>query len=192
MCVMKIGYVRVSTQDQNVNLQKNELIQFGCGKIYEDKISGSLSKAKRPGLKEAIEYAREGDTIVVWRLDRLGRSIKDLIDIINELEAKGIGIKTLTGHCLDTTTASGKLIFHIFSALAEFERELIRERTNAGLKASRARGVRGGRPTKITSEKIKIAKQLHADPNIKISDILQTLDVKKTCFYKMLNSFENN
>ena len=184
---MKIGYIRVSTQDQNLDLQKDELLKFGCNKIFEDKISGSLAKANRPGLKDAINYARKGDTIIIWRLDRLGRNIKDLIEIINELDTKGIGVKTLTGHAIDTTTASGKLIFHIFSALGEFESELIRERTNAGLKASRARGIRGGRPSKITSEKIKIAKQLHADPNIKISDILQTLDVKKTLFYKMLN-----
>ncbi len=182
---MKIGYIRVSTDQQNLDLQKDELIKFGCDKIFEDKISGSLSKAERPGLKSATQYARKGDVLVVWKLDRLGRSIKDLIEIINELNIKGIGFKTITGD-IDTTTASGKLIFHIFAALSEFERELIRERTNAGLKAARARGRVGGRPTKITPEKIRMAKQLHADHNNKIADILKALDVKKGVFYKML------
>jgi len=182
---MKIGYIRVSTDQQNLDLQKDELTKFGCDKIFEDKISGSLSKAERNGLKSAIEYARSGDVLVVWKLDRLGRSIKDLIEIINELNTKGVGFKTITGD-IDTTTASGKLIFHIFAALSEFERELIRERTNAGLKAARARGRVGGRPTKITPEKIRMAKHLHADHNNKIADILKALDVKKNVFYKML------
>lgn len=189
---MNIGYIRVSTQEQNLALQKNELVKYGCQEIFEDKISGRISKANRPGLQEALKFARSGDVIIIWKLDRLGRSLQDLIEIVNELEAKGVGIKTLTGHSIDTTTASGKLIFHIFSALAEFERELIKERTNAGLKAARARGILGGRPSKITPEKIKIAKQLHADPSIKVPEILDTLDVKKTCFYKMLSCFENS
>lgn len=182
---MKIGYIRISTSEQNLDFQKDELTKIGCDKIFEDKISGSLSKAERPGLKAAIEYARAGDVLIVWKLDRLGRSIADLINIITELNQKGIGFKTITGD-IDTTTASGKLIFHIFAALAEFERELIRERTNAGLKAARARGRVGGRPSKITPEKIRMAKQLHADTNNKIADILKALDVKKNVFYKML------
>jgi DNA invertase Pin-like site-specific DNA recombinase len=182
---MKIGYIRVSTESQNLDLQKDELINFGCDKIFEDKISGSLSKAQRSGLKSAIEYARTGDVLVVWKLDRLGRNIKDLIEIINELNVKGVGFKTITGD-IDTTTASGKLIFHIFAALSEFERELIRERTNAGLKSARARGRVGGRPSKINADKIRMAKQLHADTNSKIADILKALDVKKGVFYKML------
>ena len=182
---MKIGYSRISTTDQNSDLQQDELIKFGCDKIFEDKISGSLSKANREGLKSAIDYARAGDVLIVWKLDRLGRNIADLISIINELNAKGVGFKTLTGD-IDTTTASGKLIFHIFAALAEFERELIRERTNAGLKAARARGRVGGRPTKMTPEKIRMAKLLHQDVNNKLVDILKALDVKKGVFYKML------
>ncbi len=185
---MKIGYIRVSTTDQNLNLQRDELEKYGCDKIFEDKISGSLSKSERSGLKAAIEYAREGDVIVVWKLDRLGRSISDLINIISELNQKGISFKTLTGHDIDTSNAGGKLIFHIFAALAEFEKELIRERTNAGLKAARARGVRGGRPTFITPEKIRMAKQLHLDPSNKLKDILKVMDVKRGVFYKMLNS----
>jgi len=185
---MKIGYIRVSTTDQNLNLQRDELEKYGCDKIFEDKISGSLSKSERSGLKAAIEYARDGDSIVVWKLDRLGRSISDLINIISELNQKGISFKTLTGHDIDTSNAGGKLIFHIFAALAEFEKELIRERTNAGLKAARARGVRGGRPTLITPEKIRMAKQLHSDPNNKLRDILKVMDVKRGVFYKMLNS----
>jgi DNA invertase Pin-like site-specific DNA recombinase len=182
---MKIGYIRVSTAEQNFDLQKDELAKFGCNKIFEDKISGSLSKADREGLRSAIEYARTGDVLVVWKLDRLGRSIKDLIEIINELNVKGVGFKTITGD-IDTTTASGKLIFHIFAALAEFERELIRERTNAGLKSARARGRVGGRPTVMTPDKIRMAKQLHQDPNNKLADILKAFGVKKSVFYKML------
>jgi len=182
---MKIGYIRVSTSDQNLNLQKDELQKFGCTKIFEDKISGSLSKAERHGLNSAIEYARKGDIIVVWKLDRLGRSIGDLINIINELNQKGVGFKTITGD-IDTTTSGGKLIFHIFAALAEFEKELIKERTLAGLSAARARGRIGGRPSKINADKIRMAKQLHSDKNNKIKDILKILDIKKSVFYKML------
>jgi DNA invertase Pin-like site-specific DNA recombinase len=149
----QIGYIRVSTAEQNLNLQKDELKKIGCEKFFEDKISGALSKSERPGLKVAIEYARAGDTLVVWKLDRLGRSISDLIKIITELNQKGVSFKTLTGHSIDTSNASGKLIFHIFAALAEFEKELIKERTNAGLKSARARGFIGGRPSIITPEK---------------------------------------
>jgi DNA invertase Pin-like site-specific DNA recombinase len=182
---MKIGYIRVSTSDQNLDLQKDELQKFGCTKIFEDKISGSLSKAERQGLNSAIEYARKGDIIVVWKLDRLGRSIGDLINIINELNQKEVGFKTITGD-IDTTTSGGKLIFHIFAALAEFEKELIKERTLAGLSAARARGRIGGRPSKINADKIRMAKQLHSDKNNKIKDILKILDIKKSIFYKML------
>jgi len=185
---MNIGYIRVSTTEQNLDLQRDELKRTGCEKIFEDKISGALSKSERLGLKEAIEYSRAGDTLVVWKLDRLGRSISDLINIIAELNTKGVSFKTLTGHNIDTTNASGKLIFHIFAALAEFEKELIRERTNAGLKSARARGVVGGRPSVITPEKIRMAKLLHADPKNKIADILKVLAVKKSVFYKMLKS----
>lgn len=183
---MKIGYLRVSTTDQNLDLQKDALTKEGCGKIFEDKISGSLSKSERSGLKAALDFARSGDTLVVWKLDRLGRSIADLISIISELEQKGVSFKTLTGNNIDTTNASGKLIFHIFAALSEFEKELIRERTNAGLQAARSRGRVGGRPTHITQDKVRMAKHLHSDPNNKLVDILTALGVKRGVFYKML------
>lgn len=180
-----VQYIRVSTVDQNLDLQKDELQKIGCEKIFEDKISGSFSKSERPGLSAAIEYARKGDSIVVWRLDRLGRSIGDLINIINELNHKGVGFKTISGD-IDTTTSGGKLIFHIFAALAEFEKELIKERTMAGLSAARSRGKIGGRPSKISQYKIRMAKLLHGDKTNKVKDILKTLAVKKSVFYKML------
>jgi DNA invertase Pin-like site-specific DNA recombinase len=182
---VKIGYIRTSTIDQNLDLQKDALKKEGCEKIFIDQLSGSLSKAQRPNLKDAINYAREDDVIVVWRLDRLGRSIKDLIEIVNELNSKKIGIKSLNEQ-IDTSTANGKLIFHIFASIAEFERELIKERTKAGLKSARARGRIGGRPSKITSEKIRMAKQLHSDPNNPIEDILKMLNIGRATFYKML------
>src|SRR5689334_11715700 len=134
---MLIGYSRISTTDQTLNLQLDALKQAGCGKVFTDTISGA--KAERPGLGEALEYVRAGDTLVVWRLDRLGRSLKDLIATITGLHEQGIGFKSLT-ESIDTTTPGGKLVFHVFGALAEFERDLIRERTQAGLMAARARG----------------------------------------------------
>ena len=127
---MLIGYARVSSDDQNLNLQKDALTRAGCERILEDRQSGA--KADRPGLRDALDYARDGDTLTVWRLDRLSRSLKDLIDLVSQLEARGIGLKSLH-ESIDTTSSSGKLIFHVFGALAEFERNLIRERTQAGL-----------------------------------------------------------
>jgi len=184
---MKIGYVRVSTLDQNLNFQREELEKVGCEKIFEDKISGSLSKAERQGLKSAIEFARSGDVLVVWKLDRLGRSIKDLIEIVGELDKKGVSFKTISGIEIDTSNAGGKLIFHIFAALAEFEKELIRERTLAGLKSSRARGKVGGRPSKITPEIVRMAKNLHSDPKNKPDEIRKLLGgISKSLFYKIL------
>src|SRR5947209_10319726 len=140
---MLIGYARVSTADQTLNLQKDALEKIGCSKIFTDIISGSTTERK--GLDEALEYVREGDTLVVWRLDRLGRTLKHLIETITDLNKRNIGFKSITEN-IDTTTSTGKLIFHIFGSLAEFERDLIRERTKAGLHAARARGRRGGRP----------------------------------------------
>lgn len=184
---MKIGYMRVSTFDQNLFLQEDALKKEGCEKIFSDKISGSLSKDFRPGLKEAMEFLREGDVLVVFKLDRLGRSLKNLIELVNEMGARKIGFKSLSEN-IDTSIAGGKLIFHIFGAVAEFERDLIRDRTKAGLAAARARGRAGGRPKKLTDEKIRMAKQLHADANNKVSDILNVLNVGKSSFYKMLSN----
>src|SRR2546428_930667 len=147
---MLIGYARVSTQDQTIHLQKDALEKIGCTKIFTDTISGA--KAGRPGLTEALAYVREGDTLVVWRLDRLGRSLKHLIETITALNNRKIGFKSIQEN-IDTTTSGGKLIFHIFGALAEFERDIIKERTQAGLQAARARGRLGGRPKALNQKK---------------------------------------
>src|SRR2546429_648398 len=182
---MLIGYARVSTQDRTLNLQKDALEKLGCNKIFTDTASGA--KAKRTGLNEALEYVREGDTLVVWRLDRLGRSLKHLIETITELNNRKIGFKSIQ-ESIDTTTSGGKLIFHIFGALAEFERDIIRERTRAGLQAARARGRRGGRPKLETNpakrKKIEVAQALHADPNHSIEDICDTLHISKSTLYR--------
>src|SRR5438874_4597103 len=140
---MLVGYARVSTSEQTLDLQKDALDKIGCTKIYSDVVSGA--KAERKGLEEALEYVREGDTLVVWRLDRLGRSLKHLIETITELNNRKIGFKSIQEN-IDTTTSGEKLVFHIFGALAEFERDIIRERTQAGLQAARARGRFRGSP----------------------------------------------
>ncbi len=154
---MLIGYARVSTQDQNLDLQLDALKAAGCGKVFTDKISGA--KSEREGLTSALDFAREGDTVVVWKLDRLGRSLQHLVETVNALNARGVGFKSLKEN-IDTTSATGKLIFHIFAALAEFERDLIRERTNAGLRAAKARGRQGGRKPKMDEQQISMAKEL--------------------------------
>src|ERR671939_1153496 len=150
---MLIGYARVSTDDQNLDLQRDALQKAGCEQIYTDAVSGT--KDQRPGLEDALSHLREGDTLVVWRLDRLGRSLRHLIDTVTSLAAEGVGFKSLT-EAIDTTTTGGKLVFHIFGALAEFEREIIRERTRAGLAAARARGKNGGRPKSLTQKQVQI------------------------------------
>src|SRR5512144_839185 len=147
--MMLVGYARVSTQDQTLDLQKDALEKIGCTRIYTDTASGA--KAERKGLEEALNYVREGDILVVWRLDRLGRSLKHLIEAITELNKRGIGFKSIQEN-IDTTTSGGKLVFHIFGALAKFERDIIRERTRAGLTAARARGRKGGRPNALTQK----------------------------------------
>ena len=155
---MLIGYARVSTDDQNLDLQRDALQATGCGKIFEDQISGA--KAERPGIQAALHFARPGDTLVIWRLDRLSRFLKDLIEMVKHLESKGIGLKSLQ-ESIDTTSSSGMLIFHLFGALAEFERNLTRERTQAGLQAARARGRKGGRPKTLSKDKQALAVQLY-------------------------------
>jgi len=144
---MNIGYARVSTQDQNLDLQNDALKAAGCEIIYTDKMSGT--KKNRPGLEEILGFIRKGDTLVVWKLDRLGRSLKHLIQVLNQLDERGVYFKSIQ-ESLDTSTPGGKLIFHVFGALAEFERDIIRERTLAGLAAARARGRKGGRPRKLS------------------------------------------
>jgi len=181
---MLIGYARVSTGDQTLDLQTDALTSTGCDQIFTDMTSGA--KAHRPGLDEAIKYVRPGDTLVVWRLDRLGRSLRHLIETVNDLEARGVGFRSLT-ESIDTTTPGGKLIFHIFASLAEFERALIQERTNAGLAAARARGRVGGRPKKLTDKQVALAKRMHADKQTDIATICQTLGISKSTLYRILN-----
>jgi DNA invertase Pin-like site-specific DNA recombinase len=178
---------RVSTQDQTLNLQKDALEKLGCNKIFTDTASGA--KAERIGLDEALEYVREGDTLVVWRLDRLGRSLKHLIETISQLDNRKIGFKSLTEN-IDTTTSGGKLIFHIFGALAEFERNLIRERTNAGLQAARARGRKGGRPKSLTGKKTAMAQALYNDKNNTIDEICKTLNISRATLYRYIKTGE--
>jgi DNA invertase Pin-like site-specific DNA recombinase len=180
---MLIGYARVSTHDQTLALQQDALEKAGCVKIFTDVIGGA--KAERTGLAEALEYVRAGDTLVVWRLDRLGRSLKDLIEKLTELHNRKIGFKSLTEN-IDTTTSGGKLIFHIFGALAEFERDLIKERTNAGLQAARERGRNGGRPKALTQKKLAMARALYADKRNTINEICNTLHISKTSLYRYL------
>jgi DNA invertase Pin-like site-specific DNA recombinase len=181
---MLIGYARVSTHEQTLNLQQDALQKAGCNKIFTDTASGA--KAERKGLEEALTYVRKDDTLAVWRLDRLGRSLPHLISTMTDLEERGIGFKSLT-ESIDTTTSGGKLIFHIFGALAEFERNLIRERTQAGLTAARARGKKGGRPKVITIQKRSIAKELY-DSGHPIADICKTLKISRATLYRALKS----
>jgi DNA invertase Pin-like site-specific DNA recombinase len=169
---MLIGYARVSTEDQNLNLQRDALENAGCEQIFTDRVSGT--KARRPGLEQALSHLRADDTLVVWRLDRLGRSLRHLIDTVTELQEKGIGFKSLT-ESIDTTTSGGRLVFNIFASLAEFEREIIRERTQAGLQSARARGKRGGRPKALTNKQIEMLGQLAADKDRSVKEICQTL-----------------
>jgi DNA invertase Pin-like site-specific DNA recombinase len=182
---MLIGYARVSTYEQTLNLQRDALEKAECSKIFTDVISGV--KAERNGLDEALNYVRKGDTLVVWRLDRLGRSLPHLITTMTSLEDRGIGFKSLTEN-IDTTTSGGKLIFHIFGALAEFERNLIRDRTTAGLTAARARGKRGGRPKVLTGRQLSIAQSLYDDPTNSIAEICRTLKISRPTLYRSINT----
>jgi DNA invertase Pin-like site-specific DNA recombinase len=181
---MEIGYARVSTGEQTLDLQRDGLQLAGCGKIFEETASGA--KAERFLLKEALAYARPGDTLVVWRLDRLGRSLRHLIETVTELEARGIGFKSLTEQ-IDTTTPGGRLVFHVFGALAEFERDLIRERTNAGLAAARSRGRKGGRPKKLADPKtLALAHKLYVEGQTDIAAICKMIGVSRATLYRYL------
>ena len=177
---MKVGYARVSTHEQNLSLQKDALKKAGCGKIFHDQASGA--KANRPGLQEAEAYVREGDTLVVWRLDRLGRSLKHLIETVTTLEERGVGFQSLQ-ESIDTTTSGGRLVFHIFGALAEFERNLIRERTRAGLAAARARGRQGGRPRALDANKQALLYKLYDERRQTIEEICGVLDISRSTLY---------
>jgi DNA invertase Pin-like site-specific DNA recombinase len=180
---MLIGYARVSTIDQNLALQRDALAEAGCGKIFIEQLSGAVTD--RPALRDALEFARSGDTLIVWKLDRLARSMKQLIDTIEKLRVKGIGFRSLT-EALDTTTAQGRLVFHMFGALAEFERSLIRERTQAGLAAARRVGRTGGRPPKLTGDDIEAANAMLANPDISVAQIADRLGVSPATLYRYI------
>src|SRR3954470_17386244 len=180
---MLIGYARVSTVDQNLALQRDALTEAGCGRIFTEQLSGAVTD--RPALHDALEFARSGDTMIVWKLDRLARSMKQLIETIEPLRVKGIGFRSLT-EALDTTTAQGRLVFHMFGALAEFERSLIGERTQAGLAAARRLGRTGGRPSKLTDDDIEAARAMLANPDIAVTQIAQRLGVSPATLYRYL------
>jgi len=189
---MLIGYARVSTHEQNLDLQRDALRKAGvnANNLYTDKSTGT--KAERPGLAEALSHLREGDTLVVWRLDRLGRSLKHLIETITALHAHGVAFQSITEN-IDTSNATGNLVFHIFGALAEFERNLITERTMAGVAAARARGRKGGRPPLNTAaSKVAMAKKLYADKTNTPSDICQTLHISRATLYRYINAGGGN
>jgi DNA invertase Pin-like site-specific DNA recombinase len=180
---MLLGYARVSTVDQNLALQRDALTEAGCAKIFTEQMSGAVTD--RPALHDALEFARSGDTLIVWKLDRLARSMKQLIETVETLRVRGIGFRSLT-EALDTTTAQGRLVFHMFGALAEFERSLIRERTQAGLAAARRAGRTGGRPPKLTDDDIEAAKALLANPDIGVTQIAHRLGVSPATLYRYI------
>ena len=182
---MLIGYARVSTSDQNLDLQIDALNKEGCDEIFTDVASGA--KTEREGLTKALNYARKGDVIVVWKLDRLGRSIQHLIQSVQDLKEREIGFRSLQEH-IDSTTSTGTLVLNIFSALAEFERNLIIERTMAGLKAARARGCVGGRPKALKDSQIENMKKLYQDRNTSINEICDLFRISRTTLYKYLNA----
>ena len=179
---MLIGYARVSTQDQNLDLQIEALTRAGCKKVFEDKISSS--RAERPGLAKALEMLRDDDTLVVWKLDRLGRSVKNLVDLVGELHKRGIQFKSLTD-AIDTGTPSGRFFFHVMASLAEMERELTIERTRAGLEVARQLGRKGGRKRQMTDSKIESARKLLAN-GVPPREVAQNLGVSVPTLYRWI------
>lgn len=185
---MLIGYARVSTDDQTLDLQRDALSAAGCERIYEDKAGGA--KADRPGLKEALGQLRTGDTLVVWRLDRLGRSLKDLIVRAEELHEQSVGLRSLQ-ESIDTDSSSGQLIFHIFGALAQFERNLIRERTQAGLEAARARGRKGGRRKRLDTARRAHAVDLYKSKKYTAKEICALMGISRATLYTYIEEFSD-
>ena len=177
------GYARVSTGDQDTRLQHDALAAAGCYKVFTDTASGTL--ASRPELGKLLDQLRPGDTLVVWRLDRLGRSIRHLIDQLTELQERGIEFRSLQEN-IDTGSSGGRLVFHIFASLAEFERDLISERTHAGLEAARARGRRGGRPPLLSGDKLRTARKLYEQQDMTVAQIGEVLGVSRTTVYRAL------
>lgn len=181
---MLLGYARVSTDEQTTRLQLDALASAGCERTFSEQASGAT--ADRPVLADLLSHARKGDTVIVWRLDRLGRSLPHLIEIVQKLEARGVGLKSLT-ESIDTATPNGRLVFHLFGALAQFERDLIRERTVVGLAAARARGRKGGRPRKLNAEKLRVAQRLLKVPESTVSEVARTLGVHRSTLHKALH-----
>jgi DNA invertase Pin-like site-specific DNA recombinase len=182
-----LGYARISTAEQHPDLQVDALKAAGCYRVFVDTASGAL--AARPALDQVLDQLRPGDTLMVWKLDRLGRSLRHLVDTIAALADRGIGFRSLQ-ESIDTTTPGGKLVFHIFAALAEFERDLIRERTTAGLAAARARGRAGGRPAVMTQPKIRLAREMYASRQYTVAAIASTLGVSRASIYRHLDDLE--
>ncbi|MGH1339888.1 MAG: recombinase family protein [Aureispira sp.] len=185
---MKIGYARVSTKEQSLNLQKDALEKVGCETIFSEHISGA--KSDRPQLQEMIKHLRKGDVVVVWKLDRLGRSLRDLVNLISKFQDAGVEFQSLQDN-IDTTTPAGKLAFHMFAALAEFERDIISSRTKAGLEAARARGRKGGRPkglSKKAQDKARLAESLYKEKERSITEICSHLHISKPTLYRYLRS----
>ncbi len=177
---MLIGYMRVSTAEQSLSLQRDALAAVGCGRIYDD--VGSGVAAQRPGLERALDACREGDTLVVWKLDRIGRSLGHVVELVANLQGRGVGLQVLTGG-IDTNSSTGRLVFGIFATLAEFERDLIRERTLAGLAAARARGRIGGRPRLMSKAKLRTAMAMMADHNNAATEIAEQLGISLSTLY---------
>ena len=182
---MYIRYARISTQDQNSNLQTDALKLAGCGKVFTDKVSCTISE--RPRLTKLKEQLRKGDTLVIWRLDRLARSLKDLIKWVAYLEKEGIALKSIKEN-IDTSTPTGRLVFYIFGALSEFERSLIVERTHAGLTAARARDRKGGRPQTLGKEKRDVAVQLYNKKELTVNQICEIMEISKPTLYKYIDA----
>lgn len=183
---MLVGYARVSTTDQSLDLQQDVLTAAGCERLFTDVASGARgTKAEREGLAEALDFVRSGDTLVVWKLDRLGRSLPHLLEIVTALAERGVGFKSVQ-EAIDTTTPGGKLVFHVFGALAEFERDLVRERTTAGLAAARARGRTGGRPKSLTEAQLRVARTMLADRDTPVAAVCDALRVSKATLYRHL------
>lgn len=182
---MLIGYARVSTLDQNPDLQLDALKQAGCEKLFTDKVSGTVTE--RPGLQKIKEVLRSGDTLVVWRLDRLGRSLRDLIDWMHYLDQEGVALRSLQ-ESIDTSTPTGKLVFHLFGALAEFERNLIQERTVAGLTAARARGRQGGRPRSLDVDRRQLVIDLYREKKLTVKKICEMMNISKPTLYSYVRS----
>jgi DNA invertase Pin-like site-specific DNA recombinase len=187
MTASRIGYARVSTDDQNLDLQADALHNAGCEQIYEEKASGKTAGADRPELAHCLRALRAGDILIVWRLDRLGRSLADLVRTVSDLERRGIGFESLTER-IETGSAAGRLIFHVFASLAEFERNLIRERTKAGLDAARARGRTGGRKPSLDAKQTREIRAMLSDPNIRVTDISKRYGVSRTTIYKYVGA----